>query len=142
MKVISKFLTADMRITAVAFEGKKVVLKGLLKNFMPMTVEVDLHDVVQLLRVVSEPLRTRILALLPAPLRALVESFEWLAERPAPPQHPVHRSAANSAHATAAAPRARQQPATKASPVEQPVQRKAKSSATWWQTAVKQDKPK
>lgn len=70
MRVVSKFLTADVRITRVAFEGRKVVIEGLVKQMLPMTVQLEPADALEMLRAVAAPLRRRLAAVLPAPLAA------------------------------------------------------------------------
>ncbi len=60
MKIVSKFLTADMRVTSVRLQGRSIVVEGLVKEFMPMTVEIDAADVREFARVLVEPLRARL----------------------------------------------------------------------------------
>ena len=57
MKIISKFLTAEVRLTSLELRGRTVVLQGLVKEFMPMTVEVDWADVSAFWRLAAGPLR-------------------------------------------------------------------------------------
>ncbi len=90
MKVISKFLTADVRITAVAYKDGQLEVQGLVKEFMPMTVQVGFDDLREMLQLVASPWRRRLAAQLPAalmdrlplPLRQLlaVPDHEELAE--------------------------------------------------------------
>jgi hypothetical protein len=80
MRVVSKFLTADVRVVSVRLEGRKVVVEGVVKEMMPMTVEMDVGDAGQMALALVGPLRDRIRRLLPARLRALV---------PEPPVVPV-----------------------------------------------------
>ncbi len=72
MKVISKFLTADVEIVAVRIEAGKLVVEGMIKGFMPMRVETDLSDIAQMIRVASQPLRERVAERLPSRLGDLV----------------------------------------------------------------------
>jgi len=72
MKVVSKFLTADVEIVAARLEGGKVVIEGMIKGFMPMRVETDLADFVKMILVASQPIRERLAAHLPERLGALV----------------------------------------------------------------------
>lgn len=72
MKVVSKFLTADVEIVAARLEGKKVVIEGMIKGFMPMRVETDLTDFVTMIRVATQPIRERLAAHLPGRLGAFV----------------------------------------------------------------------
>ena len=60
MKIVSKFLTADMRVTSVRLQGRSIVVEGLVKELMPMTVEIDAADVREFARVLVEPLRARL----------------------------------------------------------------------------------
>ncbi len=60
MKIISKFLTAEMRVTSVRLERRTVVMEGIVKEFMPMTVEIDASDIRELIRVLAQPLRARL----------------------------------------------------------------------------------
>ena len=78
MRVVSKFLTADVRITRVAIEGRKVVIEGMVKQMLPMTVELAPADALEMLHAAATPLRRRLADLLPAALAA----------RLAPPDEP------------------------------------------------------
>lgn len=72
MKVISKFLTADVEIVGARLEGRTLIVEGMVKGFMPMTVETDLGDVVQMIRLALQPIRERIGAHLPGRAGAFV----------------------------------------------------------------------
>ena len=72
MKVISKFLTAEVRIVRVRLAGRTMVVEGLVKELMPMTVELTPRDLREMLRVASGPVRERIARRLPARLASLV----------------------------------------------------------------------
>lgn len=60
MKIISKFLTADVRLTQVELRGRTVVMQGLVKEFMPMTVEVEVADLKTLAQLVAVPLKAEL----------------------------------------------------------------------------------
>ncbi len=77
MKIVSKFLTADVRMTRLTLRGRTVVLEGLVKEFMPMTVEVDAADVRAFLAVAAVPLRDVV-------ARRLTRLRDRLASRRAP----------------------------------------------------------
>ncbi len=70
MRVESKFLTADVRITAVSLKERHVVVEGLVKEFMPMTVYVGLDDLRLMAHVLLQPVRDRIERYIPKPLRS------------------------------------------------------------------------
>jgi hypothetical protein len=72
MRVVSKFLTADVQITRVGLAGGKLVMEGMVKGFMPMTVELGPGDVTGMARVLSRPLRELVAARLPERLRTLL----------------------------------------------------------------------
>lgn len=72
MRVVSKFLTADVRIVRVSLAGRTMVVEGVVKEIMPMTVELSPGDLREMLRAASEPVRARIAKRLPARLAALV----------------------------------------------------------------------
>lgn len=72
MKVVSKFLTADVRIVRVRLAGRTMILEGLVKELMPMTVELAPSDLREMLRVASAPVRARIAKRLPARLAAVL----------------------------------------------------------------------
>ena len=72
MKVISKFLTAEVRITKVTLAGRKIVVEGMVKELLPMTVELSADDVRTMVLAVAAPLRERLAQRLPARLAALV----------------------------------------------------------------------
>lgn len=74
MKIISKFLTADVEIVGARLEGRKIIIEGMVKGFMPMTVETDFGDVVQMIRVASQPIRERLAARLPGRFGAFMAS--------------------------------------------------------------------
>jgi len=57
MRVVSKFLTADVRIVRVTLAGRKMVVEGLVKEFMPMTVEMSPADARQMVIAFAQPLR-------------------------------------------------------------------------------------
>ena len=68
MRVESKFLTADVRIVSVQLHGRRLVVEGLVKGFLPMRVEVGPED----LRVLLEPLRQRLHRLLPEAVKSAI----------------------------------------------------------------------
>jgi len=72
VKVISKFLTADVRLVRVRLAGRTMIVEGLVKELMPMTVELSPSDIREVLRVASTPWRERLARHLPARLAALV----------------------------------------------------------------------
>ena len=72
MRVVSKFLTADVQITRVGLAGGKLVVEGMVKGFMPMTVELGPGDVTGMARVLSRPLRELVAARMPDRLRTLL----------------------------------------------------------------------
>ncbi|MBT3221408.1 MAG: hypothetical protein HN348_20175, partial [Proteobacteria bacterium] len=53
MRIKSKYMTANMRITNVRREGKDLVVEGLVKEFMPMVVKVDFDDVKAMSKVMA-----------------------------------------------------------------------------------------
>ena len=45
MKIISKFLTADVRLTRISIKEGKIEMTGVVKEFMPIEIEVSFADV-------------------------------------------------------------------------------------------------
>lgn len=72
MRVESKFLTADARVVAIERVGRRIVVHGLVKEFMPRTVEFGPEDLAELLKVLSSPLVQRVDRILPERLQALI----------------------------------------------------------------------
>ncbi len=72
MRVVSKMLTADVRIVSVRLEGRKVVVEGMVKEIMPMTVEMQPADLAPFFRAVAAPLREKLEGRLPGPLARLL----------------------------------------------------------------------
>lgn len=72
MRVESKFLTADARVVAIERVGRRIVVHGLVKEFMPMKVEFGPEDLGELLRVLSNPIVRRVDRVLPERLQALI----------------------------------------------------------------------
>lgn len=72
MRVVSKMLTADVRVVRVALEDGKMVMEGMVKEIMPMRVEMTRADVAEMLRVASLPLRERLAARLPERIRRVL----------------------------------------------------------------------
>ncbi|MCZ7680781.1 MAG: hypothetical protein M5U28_19215 [Sandaracinaceae bacterium] len=60
MKVVSKFLTAEVRIVRVAIEGRQLVVEGMVKEIMPMRVEMGLDDAKLMARALVAGLRERL----------------------------------------------------------------------------------
>ena len=71
MKVISKFLTAEVRITKVTLAGRKIVVEGMVKELLPMTVELAADDIRTMVLAATAPLRERLARRLPGRLAAL-----------------------------------------------------------------------
>ncbi|MBI4613822.1 MAG: hypothetical protein HY720_09450 [Planctomycetes bacterium] len=59
MKITSKFLTAEARIMSAKIEKRKLVIEGLVKEFMPMTIEIGGKDLAELLRALVPGRRAR-----------------------------------------------------------------------------------
>ena len=57
MKINSKFLTADVRLTRISLKGGKIEMTGLVKEFMPIEIEVTLADVRATARLVGAELK-------------------------------------------------------------------------------------
>ncbi len=60
MNVVSKFLTAEVTITAIRFEQRRVVIEGVVKQLLPMTVSVGLDDARIAANVLLAPARARL----------------------------------------------------------------------------------
>lgn len=56
MKIVSKFLTADVRLTRISLKDGKIEMTGLVKEFMPIEIEVTLADVHATARLVGAEL--------------------------------------------------------------------------------------
>ncbi len=85
MRVVSKFMTADVRIVRVTYEDGQIVVEGMVKEFMPMTVKMGPSDVAEMAMAVSRPLRERLASRLPARLKsALVPEAAADEKRPEP----------------------------------------------------------
>lgn len=76
MKVVSKLMTADVRMVRVRLDGRRLVLEGVVKEIMPMTVELEPRDVIAFASAVTRPLRASIASRLPEPLRSRVAPIE------------------------------------------------------------------
>lgn len=83
MKVISKFLTADVRIVEVRWDDGKVVIEGSVKEFMPMTVELSPDDIKYAVQLLARPALSQLADRLPEPLGSVVS--KWIPEEPASP---------------------------------------------------------
>lgn len=59
MKVISKFLTAEVRIVRVHVQSRRLVVEGVVKELMPMRVEVSPADAWTMLRALVRGVRER-----------------------------------------------------------------------------------
>lgn len=57
MKIVSKFLTADVRLTRISLKGGKIEMTGLVKEFMPIEIEVSLSDVRATAKLVGDELK-------------------------------------------------------------------------------------
>lgn len=90
MRIESKFMTADVRLTTARLEGNKLVTEGLVKEFMPVKMEMDPQDVRLLLRLLLDPLMNRIRVALPKPLRGLLSQFAVAAQN-----HPLTQRSHN-----------------------------------------------
>ena len=81
MRVVSKFLTADVRIVRATLQGRRLVVEGVVKEMMPMTVEMDAADGPKMIGALVQPLREKLAERLPPRLG------RWVAPRPE--RHPV-----------------------------------------------------
>jgi hypothetical protein len=62
MKITSKFLTADVKLTRLSLRGGRVEMSGLVKGFMPIEIEAgpeDVRHVLSLFRAELPALRKR-----------------------------------------------------------------------------------
>jgi aspartyl/asparaginyl-tRNA synthetase len=57
VKINSKFLTADVRLTRISLKDGKIEMSGLVKEFMPIEIEVTFADVRATARLVRDELR-------------------------------------------------------------------------------------
>ena len=57
MKINSKFLTADVRLTSISLKNGKIEMSGLVKEFMPIEIEVSFADVRATAQLVGAELR-------------------------------------------------------------------------------------
>ncbi|OGQ11128.1 MAG: hypothetical protein A2138_20895 [Deltaproteobacteria bacterium RBG_16_71_12] len=57
MKIISKFLTADVRLTRISLKAGKIEMTGVVKEFMPIEIEVSFADVRATAKLVGEELK-------------------------------------------------------------------------------------
>lgn len=57
MKINSKFLTADVRLTRISLKDGKIEMSGLVKEFMPIEIEVSFSDVRATAKLVGEELK-------------------------------------------------------------------------------------
>lgn len=72
MRIESKFLTADVRLTGARFENRKLVTEGLLKEFMPVVVEMEAADMRLMARLLLAAFGANLEARLPQPVRRLL----------------------------------------------------------------------
>jgi hypothetical protein len=75
VRVVSKSLTADVRLTRVAWTGSKLLVEGMVKEIMPMTVELAPADLARMARLLAAPLATRVAERLPAALRGALGRY-------------------------------------------------------------------
>lgn len=73
MRVESKFLTADARITSVTVKDRSVIMEALVKEFMPMKVEMSPADFKQVAKLMAEPLLNRVEGRMPKFLKKTLE---------------------------------------------------------------------
>ena len=57
MKIISKFLTADVRLTRISLKAGKIEMTDVVKEFMPIEIEVSFADVRATAKLVGEELK-------------------------------------------------------------------------------------
>lgn len=57
MKIISKFLTADVRLTRISLNKGKIEMSGMVKEFMPIEIEVSFADVRATAKLVGDELK-------------------------------------------------------------------------------------
>ena len=57
MKINSKFLTADVRLTRISLKDGKIEMSGLVKEFMPIEIEVTFADVRATAQLLKDELR-------------------------------------------------------------------------------------
>lgn len=57
MKIASKFLTADVRLTRISLKDGKIEMSGLVKEFMPIEIEVSYADVRATAKLVGDELK-------------------------------------------------------------------------------------
>lgn len=72
MRVISKFLTADVRLNKMSLATGKLVIEGSIKEMMPMTVELGFDDVRESVRLGRGMLAELLVPRLPRKLQTLV----------------------------------------------------------------------
>lgn len=60
MRIESKFLTADVRITSVSIEAGRLVSEGLVKEALPVRVKVGLGDLKDIVLAFVSPVKARI----------------------------------------------------------------------------------
>lgn len=84
MNIVSKFLTAEARITSVTYRNGSIVVEALVKEFMPMTVEMTRADLKVATKMLAEPVFSRIEPRLPR----FVSSALRRRLRPEPTQQP------------------------------------------------------
>ncbi len=72
MHIASKFLTAPIRVTGIRWKDGKLLVEGLIKDYLPMTVEMGLPDVRDAAMAAIRPLRDRVARHLPSRLRRFV----------------------------------------------------------------------
>ncbi len=60
MRIESKFLTANVRITNVSVKDGRLAIEGLVKNALPVKVKVDLDDLKDVLGAIATDARGRL----------------------------------------------------------------------------------
>lgn len=80
MRVVSKFLTADVRLIKMSLAGRKLVVEGTVKEMMPMTVELSLEDVRASVRLGAKLLADLVLPRLPLAVQGMARRMSILGE--------------------------------------------------------------
>ncbi|MBI2565549.1 MAG: hypothetical protein HYV63_00770 [Candidatus Schekmanbacteria bacterium] len=76
MRIESKFLKADVRVTTVTLVAGRIVAEGTIKNAMPVKVTMGLDDLRDLVRAVAGPFAERLRDVLPERLARFVAAPE------------------------------------------------------------------
>ena len=72
MRIESKFMKANVRITSVALVDGKLVTEGMIKKALPVRVEMTVEDVRDFVQAIVGPLRQRLADRLPSPLSRFI----------------------------------------------------------------------